>query len=252
MGPTDLENQPHTLKLTSSATWWLITPLPSRSGSIPSRSTTSQKQSTWRLSSLGCLPWVPCEVWDTRTRQEMAVLRDVMRTGLSLSAPSGPRALKWRLGDLAPHLSAITPPPPIPAGELSLKIAELFAWYLTLRGCPTITWRAQKWFCVSLKRHLKKVGWLLEYFLLNVAFHAYFVIWGVHKSLCSITCALYLFSVYLIGSTPGRFQGNQKDNWGHFRLRKVTEFLLFYHFFLNVMYVLSFFIYDWYILKAAS
>ncbi|KAK2503474.1 hypothetical protein MC885_011121 [Smutsia gigantea] len=34
-------------------------------------------------------------------------------------------------------------------------------------------------------------------------------------------------NVYLIGSTPGRFQGSQKDNWGHFRLRKVTEFLLF-------------------------
>lgn len=31
-------------------------------------------------------------------------------------------------------------------------------------------------------------------------------------------------NVYLIGSTPGRFQGSQKDNWGHFRLRKVTEF----------------------------
>lgn len=34
-------------------------------------------------------------------------------------------------------------------------------------------------------------------------------------------------NVYLIGSTPGRFQGSQKDNWGHFRLRKVTELLLF-------------------------
>lgn len=30
-------------------------------------------------------------------------------------------------------------------------------------------------------------------------------------------------NVYLIGSTPGRFQGNQKDNWGHFRLRKVLK-----------------------------
>nr|XP_058915260.1 tyrosyl-DNA phosphodiesterase 1 isoform X2 [Kogia breviceps] len=29
--------------------------------------------------------------------------------------------------------------------------------------------------------------------------------------------------VYLIGSTPGRFQGNQKDNWGHFRLRKLLK-----------------------------
>ncbi|XP_007942718.1 tyrosyl-DNA phosphodiesterase 1 [Orycteropus afer afer] len=28
-------------------------------------------------------------------------------------------------------------------------------------------------------------------------------------------------NVYLVGSTPGRFQGNQKDNWGHFRLRKI-------------------------------
>ncbi|XP_004837542.1 tyrosyl-DNA phosphodiesterase 1 [Heterocephalus glaber] len=28
-------------------------------------------------------------------------------------------------------------------------------------------------------------------------------------------------NVYLIGSTPGRFQGSQKDNWGHFRLRKI-------------------------------
>uniref|UniRef100_A0A8J8XP36 Tyrosyl-DNA phosphodiesterase 1 n=2 Tax=Callithrix jacchus TaxID=9483 RepID=A0A8J8XP36_CALJA len=30
-------------------------------------------------------------------------------------------------------------------------------------------------------------------------------------------------NVYLIGSTPGRFQGSQKDNWGHFRLRKVLK-----------------------------
>ncbi|XP_008582055.1 PREDICTED: tyrosyl-DNA phosphodiesterase 1 [Galeopterus variegatus] len=30
-------------------------------------------------------------------------------------------------------------------------------------------------------------------------------------------------NVYLIGSTPGRFQGNQKDNWGHFRLRKLLK-----------------------------
>ncbi|VTJ64807.1 Hypothetical predicted protein [Marmota monax] len=30
-------------------------------------------------------------------------------------------------------------------------------------------------------------------------------------------------NVYLIGSTPGRFQGNQKDNWGHFRLRKLLR-----------------------------
>ncbi|XP_022432009.1 tyrosyl-DNA phosphodiesterase 1 isoform X3 [Delphinapterus leucas] len=30
-------------------------------------------------------------------------------------------------------------------------------------------------------------------------------------------------NVYLIGSTPGRFQGNQKDNWGHFRLRKILK-----------------------------
>ncbi|XP_012495858.1 PREDICTED: tyrosyl-DNA phosphodiesterase 1 [Propithecus coquereli] len=29
--------------------------------------------------------------------------------------------------------------------------------------------------------------------------------------------------VYLIGSTPGRFQGSQKDNWGHFRLRKLLK-----------------------------
>ncbi|CAO2587119.1 Tyrosyl-DNA phosphodiesterase 1, partial [Lemmus lemmus] len=27
-------------------------------------------------------------------------------------------------------------------------------------------------------------------------------------------------NVYLVGSTPGRFQGSHKDNWGHFRLRK--------------------------------
>ncbi|XP_036284994.1 tyrosyl-DNA phosphodiesterase 1 isoform X2 [Pipistrellus kuhlii] len=30
-------------------------------------------------------------------------------------------------------------------------------------------------------------------------------------------------NVYLIGSTPGRFQGDQKDNWGHFRLRKILR-----------------------------
>ncbi|XP_023575469.1 tyrosyl-DNA phosphodiesterase 1 isoform X2 [Octodon degus] len=29
--------------------------------------------------------------------------------------------------------------------------------------------------------------------------------------------------VYLVGSTPGRFQGSQKDNWGHFRLRKLLR-----------------------------
>ncbi|XP_030658672.1 tyrosyl-DNA phosphodiesterase 1 isoform X3 [Nomascus leucogenys] len=29
--------------------------------------------------------------------------------------------------------------------------------------------------------------------------------------------------VYLIGSTPGRFQGSQKDNWGHFRLKKLLK-----------------------------
>ncbi|XP_055989863.1 tyrosyl-DNA phosphodiesterase 1 [Sorex fumeus] len=29
--------------------------------------------------------------------------------------------------------------------------------------------------------------------------------------------------VYLIGSTPGRFQGSQKDDWGHFRLRKLLK-----------------------------
>ncbi|XP_006749534.1 tyrosyl-DNA phosphodiesterase 1-like [Leptonychotes weddellii] len=30
-------------------------------------------------------------------------------------------------------------------------------------------------------------------------------------------------NVYLLGSTPGRFQGSQKDNWGHFRLRKLLK-----------------------------
>uniref|UniRef100_G3QEJ3 Tyrosyl-DNA phosphodiesterase 1 n=1 Tax=Gorilla gorilla gorilla TaxID=9595 RepID=G3QEJ3_GORGO len=30
-------------------------------------------------------------------------------------------------------------------------------------------------------------------------------------------------NVYLIGSTPGRFQGSQKDNWGHFRLKKLLK-----------------------------
>ncbi|XP_053459848.1 tyrosyl-DNA phosphodiesterase 1 isoform X3 [Nycticebus coucang] len=30
-------------------------------------------------------------------------------------------------------------------------------------------------------------------------------------------------NVYLISSTPGRFQGSQKDNWGHFRLRKLLK-----------------------------
>ncbi|XP_041488976.1 tyrosyl-DNA phosphodiesterase 1 isoform X1 [Microtus oregoni] len=30
-------------------------------------------------------------------------------------------------------------------------------------------------------------------------------------------------NVYLVGSTPGRFQGSHKDNWGHFRLRKVLR-----------------------------
>ncbi|XP_017656296.1 tyrosyl-DNA phosphodiesterase 1 isoform X3 [Nannospalax galili] len=30
-------------------------------------------------------------------------------------------------------------------------------------------------------------------------------------------------NVYLIGSTPGRFQGSHKDNWGHFRLRKLLK-----------------------------
>ncbi|XP_072478922.1 tyrosyl-DNA phosphodiesterase 1 isoform X3 [Notamacropus eugenii] len=29
--------------------------------------------------------------------------------------------------------------------------------------------------------------------------------------------------VYLIGSTPGRFQGNHKEDWGHFRLRKLLK-----------------------------
>ncbi|XP_073434290.1 tyrosyl-DNA phosphodiesterase 1 isoform X2 [Dendrobates tinctorius] len=29
--------------------------------------------------------------------------------------------------------------------------------------------------------------------------------------------------VYLVGSTPGRFQGNDKDKWGHFRLRKMLR-----------------------------
>ncbi|XP_029453634.1 tyrosyl-DNA phosphodiesterase 1 isoform X2 [Rhinatrema bivittatum] len=29
--------------------------------------------------------------------------------------------------------------------------------------------------------------------------------------------------VYLIGSTPGRFQGNQKEKWGHFKLRKLLR-----------------------------
>ncbi|KAM9202188.1 tyrosyl-DNA phosphodiesterase 1 isoform 1-T1 [Dugong dugon] len=30
-------------------------------------------------------------------------------------------------------------------------------------------------------------------------------------------------NVYLIGSIPGRFQGNLKDTWGHFRLRKLLR-----------------------------
>ncbi|XP_035868996.1 tyrosyl-DNA phosphodiesterase 1 isoform X2 [Phyllostomus discolor] len=30
-------------------------------------------------------------------------------------------------------------------------------------------------------------------------------------------------NVYLVGSTPGRFQGGQKDDWGHFRLRKLLR-----------------------------
>ncbi|XP_008053554.1 tyrosyl-DNA phosphodiesterase 1-like, partial [Carlito syrichta] len=30
-------------------------------------------------------------------------------------------------------------------------------------------------------------------------------------------------NVYLVGSTPGRFQGSQKDNWGHFKLRKLLR-----------------------------
>lgn len=30
-------------------------------------------------------------------------------------------------------------------------------------------------------------------------------------------------NVYLIGSTPGRFQGSHRDNWGHFRLRKLLQ-----------------------------
>lgn len=30
-------------------------------------------------------------------------------------------------------------------------------------------------------------------------------------------------NVYLIGSTAGCFQGSQKDNWGHFRLRKLLK-----------------------------
>ncbi|KAM4662871.1 tyrosyl-DNA phosphodiesterase 1 isoform 2-T2 [Discoglossus pictus] len=29
--------------------------------------------------------------------------------------------------------------------------------------------------------------------------------------------------VYLIGSTPGRFLGNEKEKWGHFRLRKILR-----------------------------
>ncbi|KAG8449061.1 hypothetical protein GDO86_015932 [Hymenochirus boettgeri] len=30
-------------------------------------------------------------------------------------------------------------------------------------------------------------------------------------------------SVYLVGSTPGRYQGNDKEKWGHFRLRKLLS-----------------------------
>ncbi|KAG9481782.1 hypothetical protein GDO78_010809 [Eleutherodactylus coqui] len=29
--------------------------------------------------------------------------------------------------------------------------------------------------------------------------------------------------VYLVGSTPGRYQGNDKEKWGHFRLRKILR-----------------------------
>ena len=81
--------------------------------------------------------------------------------------------------------------------------------------------------------------------MLSVSVCVYF---EVHTSLCSLTFILYRFSVYLIASIPGRFQGNQKDNWGHFRLRKVIKFLLFKKI---LLYVHSYFIYNWYILKAA-
>jgi len=35
-----------------------------------------------------------------------------------------------------------------------------------------------------------------------------------------------LYRVYLIGSTPGRYQGPAMEKWGHLRLRKVMFFCL--------------------------
>jgi len=39
-----------------------------------------------------------------------------------------------------------------------------------------------------------------------------------------------LYRVYLIGSTPGRYQGPAMEKWGHLRLRKVMFFLFVFLF----------------------
>lgn len=40
-----------------------------------------------------------------------------------------------------------------------------------------------------------------------------------------------LYRVYLIGSTPGRYQGPAMEKWGHLRLRKVMFFVWLHFFF---------------------
>lgn len=42
----------------------------------------------------------------------------------------------------------------------------------------------------------------------------------------------FLYRVYLIGSTPGRYQGPAMEKWGHLRLRKVIFCVIYYAIFL--------------------
>lgn len=43
-------------------------------------------------------------------------------------------------------------------------------------------------------------------------------------------CFFYTHRVYLLGSTPGRYQSNEKDKWGHLKLRKVLDYYAFMSF----------------------
>lgn len=45
--------------------------------------------------------------------------------------------------------------------------------------------------------------------------------------------------VYLLGSTPGRYQGSDKEKWGHLRLRKVLKLTFFINILLNVHIILK-------------